>query len=148
VPRSTSALNATILFVIFGLLVILVYGRSLPAVVIATAGVLVSAEALFHVARRQFWFLPWYAGYLIVQTAVSVGVGAAVLAGVGVQCGNAANPSACANTGTVFGLALALGASAVGTFAAVSTLVVYYAVRAQPPDGGGELAARARKLAL
>jgi hypothetical protein len=148
VPRSTSTLHGVILLVIFGSAVVLVYGRSLPAVIIGGAGILASLEALFHVQRRQWWALPYYAAYLLVQTAASVAVGAAVLVGVGVQCAAAANPGACANHASVFGLILALGSSSVGTLAAITTLFVYYAVRRGSAAAAAAEAAAERKLAL
>lgn len=135
IPRSTSALAATIHFVIFGLVVTMVYGRSITAVVIGVVGIIASLEALFHLARAEYWVLPLYSGYLIAQTAVSVGVGASVLAGVGLSCAGSHNPATCNDSQVVYGLIMTLGSSSVGIFAAVNAIVVYYAMRGEAARG-------------
>jgi hypothetical protein len=139
VPRSASFLTATILFVIFGLIVTTIYGRSLTAVILGVVGIIVSLEAIFHIARGEWWFLRVYTAYLLAQTAVSVVVGAIALSGVGLfeNCSGAQNPNACVNSQVVYGLIMALGSSSVGVFAAVNSIVVWYAMRGTPGPSGG-----------
>ena len=129
VPRSSFFLTAVILMLIFGLGVTAVFGRSLAAVVIAACGIIASLEAIAHIARREFWVLPWYAAFLTLQVAASLAVGVRAIIMAPSFCAAAANYSTCSNSQVVYGLIMALGSSTAGLFAAISACSVWYAVR-------------------
>jgi len=112
-------------------------------VVIGACGIIASLEALSHIARREFWVLPWYAGFLTLQVAASLAVGVNAIVGAGTFCAGADNTSTCINLQVVYGLVMALGSSTVGLFAAINSLVVWRAVR-----GSARRDAEAAKLAI
>ena len=82
----------------------------------------------------HFWVLRWYALFMVLSAAVSVGVGASILAGVDVNCSTAYNADACIQTSVVYALSIALGSSSVGVFAAVNSMLVYYTMKRPPRD--------------
>ena len=145
VPRSTSFLTAVILMLIYGLGVTAVFGRSLAAVILGGCGIIASLEAIAHIARREYWVLPWYAGYLTLQVAASLAVGVSAIVGAGTFCAGADNTNVCTNVQVVYGLVMALGSSTAGLFAAINSIAVFYAVRGGADPAAGE---EAHKLLL
>lgn len=112
----------------------MLFGRSITATVQGVVGILVSLETLAGMASGKFWVLRWFALYMICNTAVSVGIGASILAGVDVNCASASNTGTCTQTSIVYALSMALGSSSVGVFAAINSMLVYYTMRRPPRD--------------
>ena len=67
--------------------------------------------------------------FLVCNAAVSIGVGASLLAGTDLSCSSAYNTDSCRQTTVVYALSMALGSSSVGVFAAGNSMVVYYTMR-------------------
>jgi hypothetical protein len=168
-PGSKDVVRFAALLVIFGQTVIFIFARSVPAIVLSIVGILASAEAYLAAGRSPIdrRVLALYAAYMLVQSGCFVGLGVATLAGADLTCASAANTTTCTNVAVVLGLIMTLGASSVGTFAALNALVVVLATRrggvaasdaapsaAGPSLGGAGSAADAyareqqRKLAL
>jgi hypothetical protein len=125
-PHSTVVVNITCLLVLLGNCAILIFGRSLTATVQATVGIIVSVETLLAVWTGHYWMLRWYALFMVLNAIVCVAIGATILSGIDLECASAINSATCVQTGTVYALAMALGSSCVGIFAAVNSMVVFY----------------------
>jgi hypothetical protein len=133
-PHSTVAVTMTCLLVILGYCAILIFGRSLTATVQSTIGIVVSVETLLAVWSERYWMLRWYALYMVLNTVVSIAIGATLLSGIDLECASALNSINCAYTRTIYALSMALGSSSVGLFAAVNSMVVYYTLPRPAPD--------------
>ena len=143
-PQTSTFLQGTCLFVIFGLTVVLIYGRSLPAVLFGIVGIVFSLEAIYAAGRRDLCMLKVYFAYLLCQSIFAVVFGSYVLSGADHSCAGTPNADACTSTRVMFALMLILGSSSIGGVAAVNTLFVLLAMRNEK----AKVAEDAVKLAL
>lgn len=136
-PRSAGFVRWTCLLVIYGLVVLMLFSRSTPAIILCIVGVLASLEAYFAAGRGDRRALAAYAVYMLLQSGVAVGLGAYTLSRADKGCASSRNPSSCVSVAVVTGIALLLGSSFVGTFAAFSTAAVVFAMRSASGSGTG-----------
>ena len=123
-PRSVRVLQATCILVIFGLCILMIYGRSMPAVCFAITGIVFSLEAFYAAGRRDLCMLKTYFCYLLVQSGVSVGYGIYSLTNVDESCAGMPNTSTCVSASIMLSLMLVLGSTSIGVVAAVNTFFV------------------------
>jgi hypothetical protein len=126
----------------FGMLVTSMFGRSLASIVQGVLGILMTMEAYFTVTRGERWFLKWYAPYMVLNSAVSIVIGALTLSGLDAVCGGAANPSTCTVVGLLYAGMMLLGGSSIGLLTAINATALLFAMR-EPTPGEDE-----RKVAL
>jgi heme A synthase len=107
-------------------------------------GIVASVEAFFAASRGQRSVLKYYAIFMVFNTVANVVVGATVLSGIDLQCTYAQNKQGCSVTALYYGLAMLLGGSSVGVFAAINSALVYLTMKRS--DAGADTDAKKLEL--
>jgi hypothetical protein len=121
-PGSVSVVKSSALLVVLGSFVLMIFGRSIVSLYQGLVAIAASLECYYAASKGYRKWLAVYAAFMCVDSIFCLFFGATILIGIDFECAHTGSQQpTCIATQSLYGLALALGSSGLGMFAAINT---------------------------
>lgn len=131
-PGSVSVVKSSAILVIYGSFVLIIFGRSLVSLFQGLVAIVASLECYYAASKGYRKWLAFYAAFMAVDSIFCLFYGATILLGIDFECAQAGDQqTGCIAVQSLYGLALTLGSSGVGMFAAINTALAAAAMPAR-----------------